>query len=393
MSRRGHNEGTIRQRGKRWEARLTLGYGPDGRQQRRSFYGTTRLEAQQKLTKALRDLQQGVPPANEKQTVTYFLNRWLKECHKQRVRPSTYTRSTQVIKDHILPRIGRIRLAKLTPQDVQGMLNDLHASGLSPKSVQNIQGVLRSALNQAVRWGDLQRNVATLVSPPRGVVKEIEPFNPEEAVKFLEAIKGDRLEALYSVVLALGLRRGEALGLQWPDVNLDDGFLTIRHALQRQQGGLKLVEPKTVRGRRTIALPEFAVTALRNHRKRQLEERMLAGKQWQDSGHVFTTSIGTPLDPDNVTHYFKRIVAKAGLRPQRFHDLRHACASLLLAQGVAARVVQEILGHSHVSTTLGIYSHVIPALRRDAADRMNSLLAPRDPQTAKEVEPGTGTED
>ena len=180
--------------------------------------------------------------------------------------------------------------------------------------------------------------------------------------------------------------------LLWSDIDLDNSALTVRHALQRQSGGLKLVEPKTAYGRRTIALPEFAVTALRNHRVRQAQERLLAGKEWQDTGHVFTTTIGTPLDPDNVTHYFKRIVAKAGLRPQRFHDLRHCCATLLLVQGVPARVVQEILGHAHVSTTLGIYSHVIPSLKRDAADRMNALLGPTETVAATPAGASSGTE-
>lgn len=366
---------------------MTVGYGPDGRQQRRSFYGDTRLEAQQKLNKALRDLQQGLPIANERQTVAQFLSRWVKDCHKPSVRTSTYTRSAQIIRDYLVPEIGRIRLAKLTPEDVQGLLSRLHEGGLAAKSVSNIHGVLRTALNQAVRWGQLQRNVAALVTAPRGEQKEIEPFTPEEATAFLKAIQGDRLEALYSVVLALGLRRGEALGLLWSDINLEEGYLTVRHALHRQKGGLKLVEPKTPRSRRTVALPEFAVFALRSHRKRQLQERLLAGDKWQDTGHVFTTQIGTPLDPDNVSHAFKRAVAKAGLREQRFHDLRHACATLLLVQGVPARVVQEVLGHAHVSTTLGTYSHVIPSLKRDAADRMNDLLGSGEVKVTAKGEP------
>jgi len=282
------------------------------------------------------------------------------------------------MRDHLAPHIGRIRLAKLTPADVQRLVNSLHASGLSAKSVANIHGVLRSALNQAVRWGDLARNVATLVSLPRDPVSEIEPFTPEEAVAFLEAIRGDRLETVFTVILALGLRRGEALGLRWDDVDLENGTLTVRRSLRRQDGRLTLVEPKTTRGRRTLVLPQFALTSLQGHRKRQVQERLLAGAGWTDTDFVFTSTVGTAIDPDNLSHRFKRILEKAGLRPQRLHDLRHCAATLMLIQNVPARVVQEILGHAHVSTTLGIYSHVIPSLKRDAADRVDNLLAPRE---------------
>lgn len=204
---------------------------------------------------------------------------------------------------------------------------------------------------------------------------ELTPLDPAQARRLLDVIRGDRLEALYTVALAVGLRQGEALGLRWEDVDLDAGMMNVRHALQRVDGRLVLVEPKSHTSRRTIALPAGTVAALREHRRRQLEERVLAGRRWQDQDLTFTTTIGTPLDGTAVTKRFQRLLAYAGLPRQRFHDLRHACASLLLAQGVHPRVVMEVLGHSQISLTMNTYSHVIPALQREAADRMEALLA------------------
>ena len=174
---------------------------------------------------------------------------------------------------------------------------------------------------------------------------------------------------------SVGLRRGETLGLAWNDVDLDDGTLTVRQALQRIDGKLRLTPPKTKRSRRTIALPQTVVAALRMHRARQLQERLLAGSRWHDSGLVFTTTIGTPLEPRNVTRDFQRILAKAGLPRIRLHDLRHGCATLLLAQGVQPRVVMDILGHSTISVTMDTYSHVLATMRRDAADQIDAVLA------------------
>ncbi len=171
------------------------------------------------------------------------------------------------------------------------------------------------------------------------------------------------------------LRRGEALGLRWTDVDLDTSTLKVRTSLQRVDGRLQLVEPKTARSRRTIALPQSAIIALRHHRVRQLQERLLAGQRWHDTGMVFTTTIGTPLDPRNVYRHFQRALAEAGLPQKRFHDLRHTCATLLLAQGVHPRGVMDILGHSQIALTMDTYSHVIPALQREAAGRMDALLA------------------
>jgi len=218
------------------------------------------------------------------------------------------------------------------------------------------------------------RNVATLVDPPRSQRPDVTPLSPLQARAFLMAAQGDRLEALYSVAIALGLRQGEALGLRWADVDLDAGTLRVRHALQRIDGTLQLVEPKTKRSRRTIPMPPTVTATLRAHRVRQREERLVAGARWQEHDLIFPSTIGTPADARNVVRRFHAILDRAGLPAMRFHDLRHTCASLLLAQHIPPRVVMEILGHSNISMTLDIYSHVTPALQREAAQGMETLL-------------------
>ena len=196
-------------------------------------------------------------------------------------------------------------------------------------------------------------------------------LTPAEARKFLNAVAGDRLVGLYRVAIALGLRQGEALALRWTDVDLDARQVHVRYALQRIKGKATLVEPKTLRSRRTITLPTVIVDALRAQWTRQLEEHLLAGQRWQETGHVFTTTIGTPLHGPDTTRAFQAALARAGVRKVRFHDMRHTAASLLLAQGVPARVVMEILGHSTITLTMDTYSHVMPNLLDDAAAAMD----------------------
>jgi integrase len=371
MPKRGQGEGSIYQRSDgRWTAVISLDNG-----KRKSFYSKTRKEVQDKLVIALRDQQQGLPMAPEKQTLSQFLGVWLTDSVKPTVRPRTIESYSQLVRVHIVPdAIGRRVLARLSPQDLQAFLNGMLAKGLSPRTVQYLHAIIRSALNQALRWGFVARNVATLVDSPRVRRPEIKPLTPEQARCFLEVAKDDRLAALYAVAIALGLRQGEALGLRWQDVDLDGAMLRVSLALQRVNGKLQLVEPKTDRSRRSVPLPPVAVVALRQHRVHQLEERLLAGERWQNNGLVFTTTIGTPLDGHNVTRQFKMLMDKAGLPPIRFHDLRHTCASLLLAQGLSPRLIMETLGHSQISLTMNTYSHVMPALQREAADKMQELL-------------------
>ncbi len=370
MAGRGNGEGTVVKRTDgRYVAALSL---PGGR--RKYLYGKTRREAADKLTQALAARDRGLPSLDDRVTVGTFLTRWLEDCVRPRVRPGTAESYEMHIRIHLKPAIGRVRLTSLTPDDVQRLLNAKSAAGLSPATVHRIRATLRSALNQAMKWNMISRNVATLVDPPRTVHHDVEPLTPQEARLLLDATMGDRLGPLYCVGLSLGLRMGEILGLSWSAVDLESGTLTVRQALQRVSGKPTLVEPKSSRSRRTLPLPTVVVARLREQRATQNRERLLAGDRWQDTGLVFTTSLGTPMDGPNVTHQFQRALAAAGLPRKRFHDLRHSCASFLLAQGLSMRAVMEQLGQSQVGLTMNTYAHIAPAMLRKAADAMDALL-------------------
>jgi integrase len=370
MTRRARGTDSIFQRGDgRWVAVAT-----DASGKRKYLYGPTRKAVTSKLSAAQKDISETGRVRDDRLTTGQFLTDWL-ETTRPTIRPSTMASYQQIVSLHLVPGLGSVSLAQLRPDQVDRLLRAKLAAGLSPRRVAYIRAVLRRALGQAVRWGLVSRNVAALVDAPRQVRHEIEPLSPAECRRLLEQVKGDRLEALYVVALASGLRQGELFGLGWADVDLGASTATVRRAWGRTATGYGFVEPKSEKSKRTVVLPELAVVALREHRKRQLAERLRAGQAWRDNDLVFCTEIGTALDSRNVTHAFQRHLAAAGIPRRRFHDLRHSAATLLLVQGVSPRVVQEILGHSSVTLTLGTYSHVLPTLEREAADRMDQVLA------------------
>lgn len=375
MSRnRGRGEGNIYRRSDgRWAARISVGYR-NGKRARRWFYGDTRADVASKLRDGLRAYEAGVLEAPGRLSVAQFLDSWLEDFARLRLRPRTFVSYRQVIRSHIVPHLGQIPLRRLTPQHVQRWLNDLHKGGLSARTCQYARAILRVALSQGVRWGELSRNVAALATPPRSTRREIKPLEPHEARAVLAHARSHRLGSLFTVALALGLRQGEALGLKWDAVIFQDGLLHVRTSLQRVEKQWHLVEPKSARSRRTIALPRVAMVALRAHRVRQKKERLVAGPNWSENGLVFTTKTGQPIEPSNLTKTFKALLDRAGVRKVRFHDLRHTAATFLLAQGVDPRTIMETLGHSQISLTLDTYSHVLPELQRRAAERMNELL-------------------
>jgi integrase len=358
----------------RWTGRIRL---PDGT--RKDVYAETRAEARKKLDELRQAASHGGVVTTKRQTTGDFLQRWLEETARPSIRPTTYRGYEQRLRLYVVPTIGKVPLGQLSPQHVQAMQNTLLARH-SPAMVTDARRVLSTALDIAVRWRLLPRNPAnsTLVPYPSVTRPEIRPLDLDQARQLLAALQGHRFEALYTVALALGLRRGEALGLKWEDVDLAAGRLSVNRALYRTGGKLQLLDVKSRKSRRTVGLPLFAVRALQRHRRRQDAERELAANQWTESGLVFTTQFGTPFEPRNLNRDFTAVLERAGLPHQRFHDLRHACASLLLAQGLDLKVVQEVLGHSTIAVTGDVYAHVGMGLKQLAADSMDGLLGADD---------------
>ncbi|HEX6349873.1 MAG TPA: tyrosine-type recombinase/integrase [Candidatus Dormibacteraeota bacterium] len=374
--RRGHGEGSIHRRPDgRWEARVDLGW-QGGHRARKSIYGATRQEVSRKLQQALRERELGTLRAGEQPRLADFLEGWLTSA-RPGLAAKSYIAYELYARRHIIPELGHLRLDRLRPEHVQGLIDRKLAEGLSPQTVVHIRGILRRALNRALRFGLVGRNVVTLTDPPRLDRKQVAPLEPDQARAFLEAVRGDRMEALYVLALTTGLRQGELLGLTWSGLDAVTGEVRVSQALQRVHGELRFVAPKTAKSRRSVTLPEIALDALRGHRARQAEDRLLAGSDWKESDLVFTTRRGTPLEPRNATRGFKRLLRRARLPNIRFHDLRHSFATLLLIQGASPRVVMEMLGHSQIALTMNTYSHVIPAMQREAAARLDALLRPR----------------
>ena len=375
MAKRGNSEGSIAKRSDgRWMARLTL---PDGR--RKSLYARTRQEAAQKLVHAQKAISDGLPLVGGRQTTGDFLNVWLRDQAGPRVRPMTFRRYKEIVRLHIIPELGRVPLVRLTPQHVEKMLAAVAAKGASASSVNHCRGLLRNALQAAMKHSLVGRNVAALADARSVPAREVQVLTPYAARRILEAVKEDRLEALFTVSLALGLRQSEVLGLRWSDVNIDAGTVSIQRTLQRLHGAFGFYPPKSEKSRRTIPMPVPVATALQRHMKRQLQERIALGGGWEAErwgGLVFTDEEGNPLSCFHVSGRFHKLIRMAGLPPMRYHDLRHGAASIMAAQGVSARVAMEILGHAQISTTMNIYTHIAPELQKEAAERVAGALWP-----------------
>lgn len=397
-TRRGRQEGTIYQRQDgRWTGMLDLGW-EQGRRRRKSYYGSTRAEVREKMTRALGEVQRGGSvDLDERVTVGQYLDHWLDTLSVRRKTARSYR---QFVALHLKPGLGRIRLTKLTPSHVRTLLTKKEQAGLSIRTVTLMRDVLRIALNQAVTDGAAARNVAALVKRPKPTRRQGPILSPDEAPVFLSRIQGTRLAPIITIGLSVGLRLGEVLGLQWPQVDLDGGVIRVERGLETIGRDRSLVALKSKESRRTIHLPDFVRVALVQHRQHQRERQLLAGGKWRAEGasFVFTTRDGRPLDGCGVTRDLKRLLTQTWIGGRQeckhprvvnrqcadchaehlpalsFHALRHSCASILLAQGVPVRDVAEILGHSDVRLTLSTYAHVIEAGRSRAAGVMNRVL-------------------
>jgi integrase len=382
--RRDKGEGSVYATDGKWREFLDLGY-VGGQRKRKYFSGKTKRDVLDKLNAARRALGRAQVLPDDRQTVEQFLASWL-QMVRQAKRARTYEAYDLQVR-RLLPHLGRLRLSQLTPAAIQKAYAALLEKGLkgkplSRRSVKHAHAALHTALEQALKWELIYRNPTDVVEVPQPPKREMATLGAEQAGHLFAsaASQEDPLQALWIVFATTGPRMGEACALRWADLDLACGTAVIQRALQRQRGvGLVFVEPKSDSSRRTVQLARFAVAALKEHRKRQAEWRLSLGSEWHDHDLVFCSQFGKPLDPARVRDRFHRALDCADLPNLRPHDLRHTAATLLLKRGVHPKVVQELLGHSSITLTLGTYSHTTPAMHAEAARQMDVLFGGANP--------------
>lgn len=365
--RRGNGEGSIFQRGDgRWVATINVGHDERGKRIRKTVYGLTKSEVQEKLTALHGQKRSGKLCKVHRETLGEYLARWLADSVKIQRRTNTYISYESEVRNHIIPRLGAKVMAKLTPLDIQRAYADMIREGKSARLVQACHMVLHRALKMAVHpFGLIPSNPCTGLRPSAPKT-EIRPLTPEQAVKFLGSTTGDRLHPLYVLAVTSGMRQGELFGLKWSDIDFAAGTVTVRRTLVRVPGEFLESEPKTAKGRRTIPIPAVAIEALEDHRRRMMVEG-LAGREY-----VFLSRYGRNLRANGVRGRLRTALKRAGLPLVSFHALRHTSATMLMVDGVPAKVVSERLGHADVAITLNCYSHVQPSQQQDASDKFQA---------------------
>lgn len=352
--------------------------GIDGK--RKSFSETfkgTKSEADKQLTKKLGELDNGTLNANSKQTLSEYLDVWLETIAKPRLHQRTFGDYKDLMRLHVRDSLGNVKLSDLKAIDIQKLYGELQTKKkLAARRVRYVHAVLSSALRKAVELDILPRNVAKLVQLPKETKREMDILTEVECGFFMKALKGKRLETMFSFALATGLRPEEYLALQWKDVDFDKQTATVRRAVIRlPKSKWYFSESKTKNSRRILPLPVSLVGELRAHRRKQNEERLKLGAAWQNHDLVFPSEVGTPSTHSNITQVYKRVLKNAELRTSlRLYDLRHSHATLLLKAGVHAKVVSERLGHSTIALTLDVYSHVLPSMQAEAAAHLETML-------------------
>lgn len=378
--KRANGEGSVtfdKNRGD-YVARITVGLDSNGRPKRHKFRGRTRTEANERMTAARAAIAAGLHVPDERITVGQWLSRWLETLPGQ-VSEGTEDTYRRVVRLYLEPSLGHLKLRQLLPTHVDKLMKDMAGRGLSAHTCRLARSVLRRSLRVAEQHGIVSRNVAAIADGPRLRHEEARTLTIEQARVLLDQASKHRLHAAVVVMLALGLRRGEALGLSWAHVDLesDPPVAHVRRQLQRMPGrGQVLVDLKTSKSRRSVDLPEFVADALRAHRRRQAEERLKAGPGWQGGDDlVFTTPMGSPQDGRNLNRVLSQIATDAGLGHWHPHELRHSAISIMLAAGVPLDLVSEIAGHSSIRVTKDTYGHLLPGAKAVAATAMERVLA------------------
>lgn len=395
--RRSNGEGSISKRlDGRYMGQVSIPNPITGKSKRETFYGKTQKEVLEKINEIKYQVQTGTFTAENDITVGNWILTWLREYKDNRIKKGTLTNYTNYVNSHIIPYLGNIKLQELRADQIQGFYNHLlkegrkkpsanKESGLSPTTIKRIHIIINSALKQALKNGIINKNPASAVTIPKQLKHEIQPLSREEIQLFLETAKEDRLYAAFILECGTGLRRGELLGLKWQDIDLENKILQVNRSLvvqydvnAKDKGKkatyLEFETPKTEKSKRVISIPDNVVAELKTHRIRQKEEKLRIGKYYTDEDLVFCNIDGSRLHPVSFVSYFKNLLKKAGVRDVRFHDLRHSVATLLLEMNEHPKVVQELLGHSTITTTLDIYSHVNLEKKEQAAAKLNTIF-------------------
>lgn len=368
MAKRAVGEGSVFKRGNRWVAQVGTG------KNRETKYFETQREANAWRHKMVEQRRQGLVFAGSKVPLSKFLDEWLVVA-KTSVRPNTFHQYSQIVHQHINPMLGEILLKDLRPDHVQSLYINKLENGVSPRTTRMIHAVIHRALNHALKLGLIVRNVSDAVTRPKVERKEMKTLNDYQVRQLIQVAESKRMGILFWVAVTTGLRQGELIGLKWSDLDWKTRRIQIQRQVQRRKGeGLVFCEPKSASGRRVIVLGKLTIERLREHKNIQQKDRILLEEKWQDYDLIFPSPIGKPLEPSNVLKVYKYCLKEAGLPNLRFHDLRHTAATLMLQQGINPKIVQERLGHSDISLTLNTYSHVLPPMQEEAAEKMDELL-------------------
>lgn len=370
--------GQIKKRGKTsYLVRIFLGRDENGKQQ---FHTHTvrgkREDAESYLTEKLRELDLCIFVEPSKMLLKAYFDKWLSTVAKQRVREATFTSYEYHLEKYVEPTLGKRKLADIKPLDIQNLYANMQKQGIGARTVRYVHSIMSSAFKQAVKWNMLSRNPCDSVDLPRMVRREMLAFSKEEAAKFVKAAKDDLCGIVLIFGLITGMRPSEYLSVKWSDIDFETGNVSVQRTLVRRKGGgWYFGEPKTSRSRRSIPLPASLLQSLREHKRHQAERRLKLGAKWHNNDLVFCND-GKPLHHRNLAQRnFVSILKSAGLREDfRLYDLRHSCATLLLAAQENPKVVSERLGHADITLTLNVYSHVLPDMQQAATDKLEKML-------------------
>lgn len=369
---RGH----IRKKGKRWYIVIFIGYNDMGKERYKWHSGyRTRDEAEKDLPNKLKEMNEGSYVETNKQTMSDYIQEWMKIKETQ-VRPNTFRTYDWLVRTHVIPNLGKIQIKKLQPNHLQSLYAKLATRDppLSNRTIQQVHVLLHDALGRALKWGIVSRNIAELVDAPRVKKSKGKSWDSSQVVKFLGFAKDNQYHVAFVLAIMTGMRKGEILALRWKDIDMERGYASVTGSLTFINSTPVFQQPKTDQARRSVALSSDVIQALRQHKARQNESRLLLEQGYTDDDLIVCRYNGRPLNPRNLDDAWYSLLEKSGLPRIRFHDLRHTHASLMLEQGVHPKIVSERLGHSNINITLDIYSHVLPGLQKQAADNFSESL-------------------